>query len=119
MLTKIHPTILALVLLAGCRDPLPCPDCMDVAEDDPDEAEPLPDLPCGGADLLTDNNNCGSCGNECVVSLEGTDLGVWHMCRRKCGADWTQCNDYSGKHENCAEVCAGLDRSCARRAARG
>jgi hypothetical protein len=59
-------TLTALLLflsIAGCRGPLPCTGCEEQGEDE----SPPDDLPCGGADLMTDNLNCGACGNECAV----------------------------------------------------
>ena len=67
--TTLRASFLSMALLlsamAACHDPLPCPDCdeADIA-DEPNDTEPMPDLPCGGADLVTDNSNCGACGNQ-------------------------------------------------------
>ena len=101
--------LLVFLPLMACHDPLPCPGC-DEAADDTDEAEPLPDLPCGGADLMTDNDNCGSCGNQCSIWHEGTNVEAGGCADGKCGPYWTQCLTYSG--DNCTEVCAEFDRTC-------
>ena len=106
--------LLALISLScasACRDPLPCPECEEAdIEDSPDDSDLPPDLPCGGADLMTDNDNCGGCGNACNVWYEGTDVEAGTCVDGECGPYWTQCNDYSDS--SCAEVCAGYSRTC-------
>jgi len=53
--------------------------CDSCDEDQDLGAELVPDLPCAGADLETEDLNCGSCGNECIIGrlllrdlIEGT-----------------------------------------------
>ena len=110
-LQVLSATLVLLSTTVACRDPLPCPDCdeADIAES-PDDAEPTPDLPCSGADLMNDNDNCGSCGNECPVWFEGTDWEAGTCVNGVCGPYWTECLDYGD--ENCVEICARFDRTC-------
>ncbi len=107
-----HQTILLLTLLslAACRPGQPCPSCDDDAADDvpADVADELPDLPCGGADLQTDNLNCGECGNQCLVNglgeyetsgcVEGACAPTWF------GLAWPEPSTLT-----CAEVCPMVD----------
>jgi hypothetical protein len=94
---------LALATLA-CRPPQPCGDgCDDAADgssgdtsEDPDLPPPT-DLPCGGADLMTDDLNCGACGNECYVqdtdtAVEGEWRGGGHCMNGQCGSVWAGCD---------------------------
>ena len=100
---------LTLLGLTGCRnDVVPCTDC-DANQDDD---APLPDLPCGGADLMTDNLNCGSCGSECALMYEGTpdEAGTCKM--GECGPLWADCLPELPMFVTCADVCAGYDLSC-------
>jgi hypothetical protein len=98
---------LALVLGAtacGARNPIPCSDCDDAADDM--QEDPVPDLPCGGADLMTDLYNCGSCGNACSQWFPHTE---WEsgscqdgVCR---GPSWSHCK-WKSSGSTCAEICA-------------
>ena len=67
----------------------------------------MPDLPCGGADLMTDNLNCGSCGNECTVFFEGLDWEAGSCQAGKCGPVWIPCLT-SVFGATCEELCGGL-----------
>ena len=104
-----------LLLAGGCRNPIPCPDCTDNAEDgDPPEGEdPTPDLPCGGADLLTDNDNCGTCGNVCPTLHTGTEWEAGTCTNGVCGPLWTSsCVNGSGAFNTCAELCSSGGQTC-------
>lgn len=105
---------LALALgLVGCRDTLPCTDC-DEAADDQDDA-PTPDLPCGGADLMTDNLNCGSCGKECGLWYAGTEWEAGSCVEGECSpGGWAGCvhDAIPDPFANCAEICTALGQSC-------
>jgi hypothetical protein len=106
--------ILTTEIGASCRGPLPCPDCDDAADDmQPDEIpeDTVPDLPCGGADLLTDPRNCGDCGYDCL-EYPGTEWEVGSCQMGVCrGPTWGICSDESYE-STCAEICAVDDRSC-------
>jgi len=121
---RIPTTTLTVLLLfgaAGCRNTLPCTGCeepADVGDGDGDGDEPLPDLPCGGADLMTDNLNCGTCGNECYVWHDGTEYQAggceqgecspiaWSACAEEnTGAT---CEELCGSHECLPGGCSGL-----------
>lgn len=100
---------LTLLGLTGCRnDVVPCTDC-DANQDDD---APLPDLPCGGADLMTDNLNCGSCGSECALMYEGTPYEAGTCKMGECGPLWADCLPELPMFVTCADVCAGYDLSC-------
>ncbi len=74
--------VLALgLVLAACRPGQPCPSCEDDEAELGDVADVPADLPCGGADLQTDDFNCGECGNICTVKADGTDYEAGGMCR--------------------------------------
>jgi hypothetical protein len=117
MTTMARTTLVAVLGLLGvtaCRDQLPCPDCDDKADDQDDhdeDDEPLPDLPCGGADLLTDNLNCGSCGHECIVYLPDTPYEAGTCNDGVCGPGWTNCQP-EGPFPNCAEICTAFGHTC-------
>jgi len=54
-------------LTAWSRNTLPCTGCEEqrtlvMTTATAATAMSLPDLPCGGADRMTDNLNCGTCG---------------------------------------------------------
>ncbi len=105
--------IAALQAATACRDPLPCEDCDgDPAEADEHAEDLPPDLPCGGADLLTDNDNCGTCGNACPTVLEGTQWEAGSCEAGECGPSWTHCVDGSLSFETCEEYCAVSGRTC-------
>lgn len=92
---------------------MPREDCdvaqQDTEEDADDVEDPPSDLPCGGANLQTDNQHCGECGNECIVWYEGTDLEAGTCAEGQCGPTWTECD--SG-FETCAERCASTGQTC-------
>jgi hypothetical protein len=99
---------------SGCRDPMPCPDCDDGADDMPVDDMPetmVPDLPCGGADLLTDPRNCGGCGDNCL-EYPGTEWEVGSCQMGVCrGPTWGTCSNEAWG-ATCEELCAVEDRSC-------
>jgi hypothetical protein len=93
----------------ACRSPMPCPDCDDWADDMPENT--VPDLPCGGADLLTDPLNCGECGNDCV-QYAGTGFEVGSCQMGLCtGPSWSDCA-YWAYGETCGEICADANDTC-------
>jgi len=101
----------------GCRGASPCTGCEEQAERDTgdtgdgdgDGDEPLPDLPCGGADLMTDNLNCGTCGNECVVWYEGTEWQAGGCEQGECSrAGWSSCSA-ENVGATCEEICLGRE----------
>ncbi|PRQ01245.1 hypothetical protein ENSA7_58500 [Enhygromyxa salina] len=116
-LTFLAVGVLTLAASA-CRGPMPCPDCDEQADDDdspPDlpTPDPLPDLPCGGADFMSDSYNCGSCGHECPLWYEGTEWEAGTCVAGVCGPVWSQCAGNSGWGGNtCGELCAGGGRTC-------
>jgi hypothetical protein len=102
--------MLLLLGAAGCRNPLPCTGCEEAADDaDADADEPLPDLPCGGADLMTDNLNCGTCGNACGVWYEGTEWQAGGCEQGECSAiAWSGCAAES-IGSTCEEICGSRE----------
>ncbi len=122
-MTAIRPTLIfsfvGILGLSACRDKPPCTNCdEDVAGDNDHDAEPdlpMPDLPCGGADLMTDNLNCGMCGHECILGYPGTQYEAGSCKGGECSpGSWTDCvaNSPDYPEENCAEVCAGFGWTC-------
>lgn len=102
--------------MAGCRPPRPCWDC-NSAEDGEDDNEDLPqvdlpDLPCGGANLMTDNLNCGTCGHECIVDYAGTDYEAGTCSAGACGPSWSSCWTESEFWPTCAGLCAAAGEGC-------
>ena len=71
-----------------------------------------PDLPCGGADLMTDNDNCGACENECALAYEGTQWEAGTCQAGECGPQWAECRDSFANYSTCEEVCEAIDREC-------
>ncbi|MFO7566931.1 MAG: hypothetical protein R6X02_30080 [Enhygromyxa sp.] len=113
--TTLLAALAGLLATTACRNALPCPDCDDEADEQDDQAdEPLPDLPCGGADLMTDNLNCGTCGHECVLWYSGTEYEAGTCNQGVCGPGWTDCQSggFPGGFSNCAEICVALGQTC-------
>ena len=106
------PMAFALLFSAtGCRDPIPCPDCDEQADEQEDG--PPSDLPCGGVDLMTDDLNCGSCGNECTLWYPGTQWEAGGCQSGECTAPaWNVCLP-EAFGATCEEVCAGYGNTCA------
>ncbi|MFO7566929.1 MAG: hypothetical protein R6X02_30070 [Enhygromyxa sp.] len=114
--TTLLAALACLLATTACRNTLPCPDCDAEADEQDDQAEdPLPDLPCGGADLMTDDLNCGTCGRECILYYAGTPYEAGNCNQGVCGPGWTNCRPggLSGGLPNCAEICIGLGHTCA------
>jgi hypothetical protein len=111
---RLRPLILLSVTIAACHDPQPCPDCDEHADEaEAEEGPPTPDLPCGGADFMTDNLNCGSCGNACTVWWEGTDWEGGACAQGVCGPGWpTSCTNGTGGANTCKEICANHGWTC-------
>lgn len=97
--------IMLFLAATGCAPPPLCSTeggCNDVAADGGET--PPPDLPCGGADFLTDDANCGACGNACdVVDLE-SPYSSGHCIDGQCGPFFDECG-LVGENATCAEVC--------------
>lgn len=115
---KLHPIILTaltvLVTTAACRgteDDGTDEDQQEAGENQEEEEGDLPDLPCGGADLMTDNHNCGTCGHECPVWYEGTEWEAGSCKDGECGPVWSTCVPEFGT-ANCEEVCKGFGQTC-------
>ena len=106
------------LLLGACQPRLPCPDCDDddAAEQPEDLPMETPDLPCGGADLQSDDANCGECGNSCLV--RGRDeYEAGHCSAGVCGPTWFVEEWLEPTPLTCDEVCgAQIDGSLACRA---
>jgi hypothetical protein len=108
-LTNVRSVFLAFAVsgAAACRGPMPCPNCDDSADDmqaDDVQEDPVPDLPCGGADLMTDPLNCGVCGNNCLW-FPGTDWEVGSCEMGECnGPYWDSC-EWSVAGATCGEIC--------------
>lgn len=114
--TTITLALVALLDMPGCRTQ-PCGDCdiaQDAGDDDDDDAPllDLPDFPCGGADLMTDNLNCGACGHACIVDYPGTKYEAGICTAGACGPNWSDCAYETGLWNTCAELCAAYEVSC-------
>lgn len=100
----IHSLVLSL---AACGGRQVCPSCDDEdADDDPsvDMAPEIPDLPCGGADLQNDDQNCGTCGKECPT--RGADEYEAGGCvDGVCGPIWFGQYWLEPTPLTCADVC--------------
>ena len=106
-LSCIITICLAAMLACGPNQPSVTDDAAD------DEAAPPTDTPCGGVDLMTDNNNCGECGNECGIWYEGLVWEAGACVEGKCGPGWTSCQAINPEQpETCADVCAKYDATC-------
>lgn len=101
------PLIFALATLPACKGPLPCADCEAEAADDEEPPVDLPtDLPCGGADLSSDPNNCGQCGTTCVIELAGTEWEAGGCGDGECkDTRWSWCHPVTMFPKSCADYC--------------
>jgi hypothetical protein len=104
-------TFVGVFGLSACRDKPTCLDCEDAAEAEDNDDIPLSDLPCDGADLMTDNLNCGTCGHECFLWYVGTEYEAGTCKEGKCGPVWSTCIE-GPPLANCAEVCAAFSHTC-------
>jgi hypothetical protein len=107
---RLPISLLAFALLfctTGCRQTFPCTDCDEEADDD----SPLPDLPCDGADLMNDNSNCGSCGNECALWRADTQWEAGSCDAGVCGPGWNTCAP-EGAGSTCTQICASAETGC-------
>lgn len=114
--TTIALALVTLSTMIGCRDPQPCRNC-DIAEDHGDDGEDMPlpdvpDLPCGGADFMTDNFNCGTCGHKCPTWYVGTQYEAGTCKAGVCGPVWSACWPDTGFWNTCAELCAAGEGGC-------
>lgn len=99
----IIPTF--VLLLGACQPRLPCPDCDDDAAEQPEDLPvEIPDLPCGGADLQTDDANCGECGNMCWVRGTG-EYEAGHCSAGVCGPSWVTQDWVEPSPLTCDDVC--------------
>lgn len=108
---RTHLLIIVAALLTTACKPTPCDDsCAEAQDQGEDDGTPT-DLPCGGADLLTDNDNCGFCGNECELSLAQTAYEAGGCEGGVCGLRWGPCQP-GGDQADCNEACAQLGQQC-------
>jgi hypothetical protein len=112
---RIAPAFL-LLQLVGCNQP--CRDCEDVAEG---EEESVPDLPCAGADLKTDDLNCGACGTSCNVMWPHTKYTAGGCVDGECGRTWTPVGPLPPPPavQTCEEFCSLGDIPCVPRGCSG
>jgi hypothetical protein len=99
--------LLLPLLLASCqRDD-------ELAEQGVADEDPGPP-PCGGADLQTDNLNCGSCGTECEIMWPGTHYAAGGCVEGECGPVWSaQFTALPSPDEwDCRKVCGFGDVDC-------
>jgi hypothetical protein len=110
--TTLILTFVGMLGMSACRDKPTCLECEEAAAED--DGTPVPDLPCDGADLMTDNLNCGTCGNECGLYYPGTAYEAGGCREGVCGPGWSGCEpaDAFDPEENCSEICSGLGQSC-------
>ncbi len=76
---------------------------------------PTTDLPCGGADLMTDDLNCGSCGHECHIQDEDPFMsdewrGGGHCMNGQCGSWWGPCG--GDTYSTCREILEAQGLEC-------
>ncbi len=124
MSSQVKPLGLSLLIaVIGCHRSEPCSDneCSD-ADDNAaheDEGNSSSDLPCGGADLQSDDLNCGACGNACEISYADTPYSSGHCTNGKCRAQWDQCSLLSDQGDTCEELCALSNTKCVARGCPG
>lgn len=118
-MTRPRATLIFIVFcmfcMSACRDKPTCLNCgEDVAAEDNDGTPP-PDLPCGGADLMTDNLNCGTCGHECEIWYRDTEYEAGSCNDGVCGpGGWSSCipGENTVPWKNCSDICISLGDSC-------
>lgn len=96
-------TFLACAYLTRCGPAQPCAD-NDCGDDLADGS------PCGGADLPTDNNNCGECDNVCEVNFEDTPYAAGGCQNGECGVQWGFCDQQ--RYETCEDFCEAFQMTC-------
>lgn len=93
----------------------------DHGEDPPDEGMDL--ALCDGVevDRMSDNDNCGECGNECGVWWPDTPYTAGGCYKGECGPSWSILFTLSkAENDTCAEVCAfGYPTECVARGCSG
>jgi hypothetical protein len=113
--TALLFSIVGILGVSACRGKPTCLDCgEDIAAED-DDAPPVPDLPCGGADLMTDNLNCGTCGHECQIWYDDTKYEAGTCTAGACGrGGWSDCipESVNDLWITCSDVCNALNRTC-------
>ena len=107
-----HVTLTSVLVLslAACRPGQPCPSCEgddDQPADLGDDEDDIPDLPCGGADLQTDDFNCGECGNVCPAKGSGA-YKAGGCVAGVCGPNWFGVDWLEPTPITCDEVCGTL-----------
>lgn len=109
---------LLILVPFGCGPAQPCTDGDCNADGD---EETLTDLPCGGADLKNDDDNCGECGNKCEVSFADTPYPAGGCKDGECGTQWGLCTPSSAhnRYETCNDVCSLYELGCKPRACGG
>lgn len=121
---SIHRLLsITLLLITSCNqsDTGPNQDGDGDADDQAEETGMMPDLPCGGADLLTDNYNCGACSNECDVIWPYTQYAAGLCVDGKCGPRWAGFLPLLPPPDTltCDDVCSAGDLECAPRGCSG
>jgi hypothetical protein len=95
-----HASLFSFALLLACSPGSIRSETTDEVGDEETGPEPdLPppfDLPCGGADLMTDNDNCGTCGHKCwdqIFPFNSDDWSGGGGCNDgECGGPvWSAC----------------------------
>ena len=90
----------------GKQDPEKQDPQKDPPEDQTKPEQPPEDTLCNGADLMTDSQNCGTCGFSC-------EQGTCHEGLCVCNDNWLDCNgDGSCETEGKCECTAGEIKPC-------
>ncbi len=111
---KVSALLVFFIVFCGvaCQEPLPCTDCSE-GEDLDDDDDSKPDLPCGGADLSSDNSNCGECGNVCEFVAVDPQWEAGRCVDGECTPSWTSCvPSLEVNPITCSEVCNAYDKIC-------
>jgi hypothetical protein len=116
--TTLILTLVITLSMSACRDKPTCLDCGEDVVAEGNDDTPMPDLPCGGADLMTDNFNCGTCGHECGLYYEETEYEAGTCTAGVCGPVWSSCLPKT-IYENCSEICIALGKTCVPNACAG
>ncbi len=79
------------------------------------------DLPCGGADLQTDDLNCGACGNECYSMWPETEYAAGECVNGSCSPRWTGWFGHLPPPDirTCEQICAYGNIPCVPRGCSG